>query len=36
MAKFWTSAHLELLQDERDVNLDTFIVYPGLALMLEL
>jgi hypothetical protein len=36
VAKFWTSAKLKLLQDEHDANLDTFIVYPGFALMLEL
>ena len=36
MAKFWTSASLKLLQNKHDVDLESFIVYPGFALMLEL
>jgi hypothetical protein len=35
-AKFWTSASLEFLERKRDVDLDSFIVYPGIALLLEL
>ena len=36
VAKFWTSASIKVLDDERNMDLDSFIVYPGLALMLEL
>lgn len=36
VAKFWTSGKLELLQREHEIALQSFIVYPGLALMLEL
>jgi hypothetical protein len=36
MAKFWTSASLKLLQNKHDLDLQSFIVYPGLALLLEL
>jgi hypothetical protein len=35
-AKFWTSASLKLLERERDLALESFIVYPGFALLLEL
>jgi len=35
-AKFWTSATLELLERKHDLDLQSFIVYPGLALLLEL
>jgi hypothetical protein len=36
MVKFWTSASLKVLQNKRDLDLQSFIVYPGLALLLEL
>jgi hypothetical protein len=36
IAKFWTSASIKVLDDERDLDLQSFIVYPRLALMLEL
>jgi hypothetical protein len=36
LAKFWTSASVKVLDDERDMDLDSFIVYPGIALMFEL
>ena len=35
-AKFWTNANLKLPGREREVDLDSVIVYPGFALMLEL
>ena len=35
-AKFWTSASIKVLDDKRDLDLDSFIVYPGFALMFEL
>jgi hypothetical protein len=35
-AKFWSSASLKLLDRRRDVELESFIVYPGLALLVEL
>jgi hypothetical protein len=36
IAKFWTSADLKLPGRELDVDLDSLIIYPGFALMLEL
>ncbi len=36
MAKFWTSASLQLDETKRDLDLQSFIVYPGFALLLEL
>lgn len=36
MVEFWTSASLKVLQNKRDLDLKSFIVYPGLALLLEL
>lgn len=35
-AKFWTSASLQLLDRQRDAEVESFIVYPGFALLLEL
>jgi hypothetical protein len=35
-AKFWTSAELKLLDRQRELDLESFIVYPGFALLLEL
>lgn len=35
-AKFWTNASLEILGSKTDFAVDSFIVYPGVALMLEL
>jgi hypothetical protein len=35
-AKFWTSASLGLLENQREVELESFIVYPGFALLFEL
>jgi hypothetical protein len=35
-AKFWTSATLKLMQREHAIDLQSFIVYPGIALLLEL
>jgi hypothetical protein len=35
-AKFWTSATLKLLEREHELDLQSFIVYPGVALLLEL
>ena len=35
-AKFWTSAKLKLLDQEHTTKLQSFIVYPGIALLLEL
>jgi hypothetical protein len=35
-AKFWTSANLKLPGREREVDLESLIIYPGFALMLEL
>jgi hypothetical protein len=36
VAKFWTSASLELQDRKTDLDIDSVIVYPGLALMFEL
>ena len=36
LAKFWTSAELQILDSKSDFDVDSFIVYPGIALMLEL
>jgi hypothetical protein len=35
-AKFWTNAELKLPGREQDVDLESLIIYPGFALMLEL
>lgn len=35
-AKFWTNANLTLPGNQREVELDSFIIYPGFALMAEL
>lgn len=35
-AKFWTNANLTLADTERELALDSFIIYPGFALMAEL
>jgi hypothetical protein len=35
-AQFWTNANLKLPDAEREVALDSFIIYPGFALMGEL
>lgn len=35
-AKFWTNASLKILDSETRFDVDSFIVYPGIALMLEL
>jgi hypothetical protein len=35
-AKFWTNANLTLADTERELALDSFIIYPGFALMVEL
>lgn len=32
-AKFWTNAKLKISADERDLALESFIVYPGFALL---
>jgi hypothetical protein len=36
LAKFWSHPELRFLDYRRDVELESFIVYPGIALMLEL
>jgi hypothetical protein len=35
-AKFWTNANLKLADTERELALDSVIIYPGFALMAEL
>lgn len=35
-AKFWTSASLQLADKKADLDIDSFIVYPGIAIMGEL
>jgi hypothetical protein len=36
LVKFWTSASLSFGDQDRDVELDSFIIYPGLALLFEI